>query len=269
MTTNTMGGARGWRLEQGDCLAGMVALPDRSVDHVICDPPYSEHVHAKVRRGGSVHAPDRADGGPKRPVISTSAVLGFDAITQNQRESCAVEWARLARRWVLVFSDVESAHEWRAALVSAGIEYVRTCFWHKLGGTPQFTGDRPASQLEAITLAHRPGRKRWNGGGRGNVYAFAIESSADRFHTTQKPLDLMEAIVRDFTDPGETILDPFAGSGTTGVACIRQGRRFIGWEQDERYHALATKRLEATREQGELFKAKQPRAKQGVLPGAA
>ena len=73
-----------------------------------------------------------------------------------------------------------------------------------------------------------------------------------RVHTTQKPDSLMEALVRDFTDPGDLICDPFAGSGTTGVAAIRLGRRFIGWEKSPQYHAIAVKRLMAAREQLEL-----------------
>jgi site-specific DNA-methyltransferase (adenine-specific) len=71
-------------------------------------------------------------------------------------------------------------------------------------------------------------------------------------HETQKPIDLMVELVRLFTDPGDLILDPFAGSGTTGVAAIRLGRRFIGWERDPKYHAIAVKRLTAAREQLEL-----------------
>jgi DNA modification methylase len=63
----------------------------------------------------------------------------------------------------------------------------------------------------------------------------------------------MEAMVRDFTDRGETILDPFAGSGTTGVAAIRNGRNFIGWEKDPKYHAIADRRLRGTKEQLELL----------------
>ena len=72
-------------------------------------------------------------------------------------------------------------------------------------------------------------------------------------HETQKPVALMSALVRDFTDPGELVCDPFAGSGTTGVACIRLGRRFIGWERDPKYFAVAVKRLTAARGQLRLF----------------
>lgn len=79
----------------------------------------------------------------------------------------------------------------------------------------------------------------------------------------------MEALVADFTDPAELICDPFAGSGTTGVAAIRLGRRFIGWEKDPEFFKVAVKRLESTREQLGLFdyeRAAQPKPKQlGLL----
>jgi DNA modification methylase len=71
-------------------------------------------------------------------------------------------------------------------------------------------------------------------------------------HQTQKPLALMETLVRLFSDPGELILDPFAGSGTTGVAAVRLGRRFLGWEMNPEYAEIARKRIAAAREQLEF-----------------
>ena len=64
-----------------------------------------------------------------------------------------------------------------------------------------------------------------------------------RMHPTQKPMDLMRALVSDFTNPGELVLDSHAGSGTTGAACIELGRDFIGFEKDPKHHAIATARL--------------------------
>jgi DNA modification methylase len=242
-------------LHPGDCLdpvTGLASLADRSVDHVICDPPYSQHVHAKSRAGAS---PKRArdNDGDGRGMHGRSRDLGFDHLTTEVREQIAAHCARLARRWVLAFCDDESAHLWRTSLESAGLEYVRTGHWHKIGGTPQFTGDRPGVAVEAIVIAHQPGRKRWHGGGRAAFWPCPIVldrgAGEQRVHTTQKPLDLMTALVRDFTDHGETILDPFAGSGTTGVAAIQLGRAFVGWERKPEYHAVATSRLTAAREQ--------------------
>lgn len=230
-------------------------MADASVDHVITDPPYSEHVDGNSMRGRGHRA-----GGRKQ-------ALGFKPLTVSDMEACADRFARICKRWVLVFCAQEQVHEWRGALTSAGLEYVRCGVWVKENATPQFTGDRPGQGFEAIVIAHQPGRKRWNSGGKLGVWTSptAYRDGDDIVHTTQKPLSLMEALVRDFTDPGETILDPFAGSGTTGVACIRLGRNFIGFERDEKFHAAAMKRLAGTREQLQLIKTKAPKPRQGKL----
>jgi DNA modification methylase len=160
--------------------------------------------------------------------------------------------ARVARRWVIAFTDAEGISLWRDMILAAGLDYVRACAWVKPDSTPQFTGDRPASGFEVFIVAHQPGRKKWNGGGKRNVYQFMREPGGGE-HPTQKPVALMEALVRDFTDPGELILDPFSGSGTTGVAARRLGRRFIGWEMNPEYAAIARRRIGETKEQGDLF----------------
>lgn len=240
-----LAGSAEWCVVEGDCLEVLPGIPDKGVDHVITDPPYSEHTHAKVRRGGSVHAPDvDVPGKPKRAVISSAQMLGFVALADGQREAAALQLARVARRWVLEFSDQEGAMRWADANVAAGLQHVRVGQWVKLGATPQFTGDRPGTGCEAIVVAHPPGRKRWNGGGRHGLWTFPI-ASGDRVHTTEKPIELMLALVSDFTDPGELVLDAFCGSGTTGVACLRLGRRFIGIEKDAKYASVARERLRA------------------------
>lgn len=250
-----LAGSRRYAIICGDNREVLPGLPGKSVAHVITDPPYSEHTHDKVRRGGSVHLPDEDEPGrPKRATISSSAVLGFDALATGQREELAEHFARLARRWVLAFTDQEGAYPWMVANVAAGLQHVRIGQWVKLNATPQFTGDRPATGCEAIVIAHPRGRKRWNGGGTHAVWTHAIEINRGganaREHTTQKPVPLMLELVELFTDPGEIILDPFCGSGTTGVAALRLGRRFIGIERDAKYAAVARERLAAESQMG-------------------
>ncbi|WP_162393957.1 DNA-methyltransferase, partial [Deinococcus kurensis] len=75
---------------------------------------------------------------------------------------------------------------------------------------------------------------------------FASIRSQDSLHPTQKPVDLMRFLVASYSNPGDLILDPFAGSGSTGVACVQLGREFIGVELSPEYHAVATQRLAAT-----------------------
>jgi DNA modification methylase len=243
MRVETIGDAT---LYLGDCMEILPTLG--KVDAVITDPPYSAHVHASGMRGANGWKGE----------ISVERNLGFDAITAEQIAGLSA-FASTAARWSLVFSDTESAHLWREAMESAALQYVRTAFWKKTGGAPQFTGDRPAVACEAITVCHPKGRKRWNGGGKHGFYDVPIvldrggpESEA-RVHTTQKPLALMSALVSDFTDIADVVADPFMGSGTTGVACVRLGRKFIGIEREPKYFDIACKRIEQAHAQGQLF----------------
>jgi DNA modification methylase len=222
----------------GDCrdvLDSLYSEGGERFDHLITDPPYSAHVHSKSMRGANGWKGE----------ISETRVLGFEPLSPELLAWCGVWFGVNVERWVLVFSDTESAHLWREAIPA---DYVRTLFWRKTGGAPQFTGDRPAVACEAITACHRPGRKRWNGGGKHGFYDVPIvldhgPNCEARVHTTQKPEALMSQLVADFTDAGELILDPFMGSGTTLVAAKRLGRRAIGIEKDERYCEIAANRL--------------------------
>lgn len=232
----------GLTVYHGDCAAILPTLPDRSIDVVITDPPYSEHVHGKSRRGTGQWR-DRFPHAANNRVRD----LGFASLSPALLAACAAEFARLARRWVLVFSDVEMAGDWRHALTAAGLDYVRTGAWVKLHNAPQFTGDRPAPGFEAVTIAHQPGRKRWNGGGKSAIWTYPIVMPGNRadprVHTTQKPIGLLTELVGLFTEPGETILDPFLGSGTTLLAAYQCGRKAIGVELQEDYCRVAVERL--------------------------
>lgn len=251
-------------LYHGDCREILPVLG--RVDVVITDPPYSDYVHSKSRRGGA-SAP-KLDGKGRNVACSFAREkeFGFESLSPELRRECSYAFAILVRRWVLTFSDVESCHLWRDDLAETGLEYVRTGAWIKLGATPQFTGDRPAAGFETITIAHPKGRKRWNGGGRHAIWRGAEEPdlvyevpivlnrshSDPRLHSTQKPLPLMTDLVGDFSDEGETILDPFAGSGTTLVAAKRLGRKAIGIELDEGHCETTARRVEREQRQQTL-----------------
>jgi hypothetical protein len=117
--------------------------------------------------------------------------------------------------------------------------------------------DRPGTGWEACEIAHSPARTRWNGGGGPAVWVYnrPVNGSQARLetgHPTPKPVPLLSAILSDFTDEGETILDPFAGSGTTAVAAKLNGRKAILIEREEKYCEIAAKRLQET-QPGRLF----------------
>ena len=171
--------------------------------------------------------------------------LGFDALDQETQDLFCAEAHRLVSRWTLAFSDIEGVYGWMLAFRHRVLDYVRTCVWDKVDGTPQLTGDRPAVGAEAIVMAHRKGRKRWNSGGKRGVYRHATNGSerGAKPHPSTKPEPLLVELISDFTDVGELILDPFMGSGTTLSAAKRIGRRAVGIEIQEKYCEIAAKRL--------------------------
>ena len=182
------------------------------------------------------------------------ALINFDSITPERfRKDCGA-WVEMTRRWVLLTC------EWRhaATLEDAGLPLVRLGVWVKPNGAPQFTGDRPGTGWEAVAILHRAGKKQWNGGGHHAVWSYPTVQGE---HPTQKPEPLLARWMVDFTDPGETVFDPFMGSGTSGVAAVKRGRGFIGIEQDPQHFDTACRRIEAAQRQPDLFVAPvRPRA---------
>ena len=226
----------GYAVYQGDALACVPALAP--CDHVLTDPPYEPAAHTRTRR--------------TRAVLEGRAPYGaipFAPITDAQRAFVA----RLPCGWRLIFCQVEAVASYQALL---GTTYIRTIIWEKPDGAPQFTGDRPAMGYETIVCAWaRPGRPCWNAGGKRGVYIHDVRDGHPRVHPTQKPIPLLKALLRDFTQPGEVILDPFMGSGSVGVACLETGRRFVGVEIDPAMFAVACQRLQTVERQGTLFAA--------------
>lgn len=183
--------------------------------------------------------------GGGRTIDVRNPSLSFEPIREEQRGSAGLEFARVAARWIVVFCQVEAAMKWSGSFGDTA-KVKRIGIWVKPDAMPQFTGDRPGMGYESIVFAHRKGRSTWNGGGRVGVFTFNKNGgTGPNEHETQKPLPLMLELVSLFTDPGELVLDAFAGSGTTGVACLRLGRRFIGIEKDAKYAAIARERLRA------------------------
>ena len=228
----------------GDCLDVLPTLPDRSVAHVIADPPYEAEAHTKGRRikipSGNNTCTNKRDLRGVR-----NAPVSFGAITEAERKAAALQMARLARRWMLVFGQIEAAPRWAASLVAGGAKYRRTCIWVKPNGQPQLSGDRPGMGYETFVVAHAPGRMTWNGGGRCGVFTHNTANNDDGTgeHPTPKPIALMLELMLLFTDPGEVVLDPYGGSGTTGVAALRTGRRVILIEKDPAHADLIRSRL--------------------------
>lgn len=219
---------------QGDCRN---IRADLDYDVMITDPPYSEHVHKSATSCGTPGAkPSGAmKGAAKRD-------LGFDHLSPELRlHVCSL--AALARRWSVIFTDVESVGAWRDDLTASGATYIRAVPWIRWS-MPQLSGDRPPQGHEIIVLAwgREGGRKSWNGPGNLTHFAQTCMRGNNK-HKAQKPLDLMLELVEFFSDRGETILDPFAGSGTTLLAAKILHRNAVGVELNPEWVPRIQKRL--------------------------
>ena len=214
-----------WSVERADAYRVMRDFPAQAFDHTVTDPPYNLATHAGKRTQNNQQSSD----------------IDFAPLAVDSR--LALDLLRLTDRWVLAFCALEQLG---AYSVTAGEQWIRSGIWDRLGGMPQLSGDRPAQAAEGIAIMHRPGKKRWNRGGHAARWAYPQERQATRpEHPTPKPVALMMDLIQCFTEPGDVVLDPFCGSGSTGVACLRLNRRFVGFEKDARYAKLARERLVA------------------------
>jgi DNA modification methylase len=204
-------------LHLGDCLNFMRTMPDKSVDAVITDPPYG--------------------------IGAEKGTSGFGESKHTVRHY-KDKWIKPGREifdQILAKSDsvfVFGGNYFTDSLPQADAWLV----WDKTGNI-QF--HNPFSDCELVwTTLKRKTVKKYT-----HILQGFVGAEKERFHPTQKPVAIMKMIVEDFTNPGDTILDPFMGSGTTGVACVQTGRNFIGCEIDEGYFKIAEKRIHDAQQQ--------------------
>lgn len=239
-----------YALHLGDCLdpvSGLASLADASVDHVICDPPYGERTHAKQCHG-------RRGEGYKDSWVTTKG-LGYEHMDEDTLQAVAAQSVRVARKWILIMTSHDLVSAWEQALgryTFAPLPIVLK------GNNVRLAGDGPSSWTVWLVVNRPIGLRDGTKPGAYVGSPGAGPERADNPVKGHKPLWLMEALLRDYTAPGDLICDPFTGSGTTGVAAIRLGRRFLGYERKPEHHATATKLLSLTREQMDLFTAPVP-----------
>ena len=222
--------------------ADFMDVPLESVNHIITDPPYEQRSHDAI---GRIR---RNDGAKKATPID------FDGIDKMRND---VAWMakQVCDGWFLAFCTTEGVALWRDAIELHKLKYKTPMIWVKPDAMPKFNGQGPSHGHECIVTAWcSPGYSRWNGGGRRGILThYCNPKSRDGRHRTEKPLSLMCELILLFTNPGDTILDPFMGSGSTGVACLRLGRKFIGIEINEEYYAIAKDRLTKAAAQPDMF----------------
>lgn len=233
-----------WTLHHGDCLAWLRTLPSASVDALITDPPYSS--------GGAFRGDRTADTDEKYTGTQWQGRLpSFEGDTRDQRSFAYWEALVLSECLRIVkpsgvcaiFTDWRQLPSTTDAVQAGGWVWRGIAVWDKSEGTRPQKG-RFRAQAEYVVWGSRgplpidreapvlPGVFR------------SVVRRDDKHHQTGKPTEVMRWLAK-YCAVGGTILDPFAGSGTTGVGALLEGFRFIGCERSEEYFAIANRRLEA------------------------
>ncbi len=205
----------------GDCLEIMPTL--EKVDAVVTDPPYG--VKRDKGFGGF--------GGFGKPIERRRYEADF---WDQSRPPRALFDLMLERS---CFSFIFGGNYF-ADMLPPGTHWV---VWDKLNTMPTF-GDCELAWTNSDRKSVKKITVEYNG---------LIGKEQDRRHPTQKPVLLLERVLETYSKHSQTIMDPFMGSGTTGVACANLGRKFIGIELEERYFQIACERIEAAYAQGRLF----------------
>jgi modification methylase len=243
----------------GDCIEVMNALPENSVDLIFADPPYN------LQLKGDLHRPDNSQVDAVDDAWDQfSSFAAYDQFTQD--------WLKAARRLlkphgaIWVIGSYHNIFRVGAALQDAGYWILNDVVWRKSNPMPNFRGKR-------LTNAHET--MIWASKSEGAKYTFNYEAlkslnegvqmrsdwvlpictgherlkddAGDKAHPTQKPQSLLHRVLVGSTNPGDVVLDPFFGTGTTGAVAKMLGRDYIGIEREAAYRTVAEKRLAGIR----------------------
>lgn len=216
-------------LYHGDCYGILPNLP--AGDAVITDPPYGISYVSAWRKQGPTEMLENDEAAPLHVVPAMAAAI---------KDGGAL--------YVATRYDV--APQWQGAIFDAGLTLKTPIYWDKGNHTSGDLEGDYGSQVEEFLFAHK-GRHKLRGKRLANLWHVPRDTASA--HPTPKPVNLMERIITASTDHDGLVIDPFMGSGSTGVAAINLGRRFIGIEIERRWFDLACERIDQANSQGRLF----------------
>jgi modification methylase len=242
---------------RSDCVAAMAALPDACIDMIFADPPYN------LQLGGDLFRPE----GSRVDAVNDdwdkfSSFAHYDHFTRA--------WLAEARRilkpdgtlWVI--GSYHNIYRVGAAVQDLGFWILNDIIWHKSNPMPNFRGTRFTNAHETLIWASRSEDSRYTFNYRAmkalndelqmrSDWVIPICAGGERVktdgvkaHPTQKPESLLYRVLLACTNPGDVVLDPFFGTGTTGAVARRLGRQWIGIEREKRYVDVAQERIAGT-----------------------
>jgi len=219
-------------LIQGDCLKILSKIPDESVDTVITDPPYNISEE-------TIPIYDTKKG--KRVIQLNES---WDKFTDEEFLDMIYRFINEVKRILkssgtfICFTSDRYLSYLRTYIRKIGMVYRQTCVWIKSNPVPQMRKVKFMYATELFFLVHKKkgyDSFRWENGQHPNVFYYPIVGGKERCHPTQKPLWLIKELIIYSTKEGDTVLDPFLGSGTTMKACLELNRNCIGIEISKDY----------------------------------
>jgi modification methylase len=247
-----------FRIVTGDCIAELAKLPASSVDLVFADPPYNLQLRGDLRRPDDSHV-DAVDAAWDK----FESFAAYDDFTRAWLMGCRRVMKPTATLWVI--GSYHNIFRVGAALQDIGFWILNDVVWRKANPMPNFRGRRFTNAHETLIWAAR------DRGAKGYTFNYeALKAGNDdvqmrsdwtialctgeerlktadgkKLHPTQKPEALLSRIILASSRPDDLVLDPFCGTGTTGAAAKRLGRRFIGVERVRDYARAAEARIAA------------------------
>src|SRR5499427_9249651 len=244
------------RIVVGDCIAGMAKLPAASVDLVFADPPYNLLLASDLKRPDDSHVNAVDDDWDKFASFSA-----YDDFTRRWLTACRRVMKPVATIWVI--GSYHNIFRVGTIMQDLGFWILNDVIWRKSNPMPNFRGRRFTNAHETLIWASR------DADARGYTFNYEVLKAGNediqvrsdwtlplctgderlkgrdkkKLHPTQKPEALLARVILASSRPDDLVLDPFAGTGTTGAVAKRLGRRFVGVERDASYAAAAEKRI--------------------------
>ena len=212
-----------------DCLEGMKRIPDGSVDCIVTDIPYNEC--------------NRADNG-LRNLNKDKADIGMFDVAALTKKLCDTTTGS-----IYMFCGFNQVSTIRQTMSQQGLS-TRIVVWEKTNPSPM---NGSVIWLSGVELCVYGKKKNATFNLHCMNTVFRYPCGSNKIHPTQKPVELMSQLIVASTKEGDTVLDPFMGSGTTAIAAIREKRNFIGFELNKEYYDKACKRIKQERAQLTLF----------------
>ncbi len=221
-----------------DCRRRLCKLQDHSIDLILTDPPYNIAPYST----GNIHLPGRE--------ALNNDIASWDMVDINPSEFID-DFKRLLKPDgnIFVFTSYNLIGKWHEVFDSE-FDTFQFFIWHKTNPAPKIYKNGFLNSCEMIICMWNKGHK-WNFTTQNEMHNFfespicmRPERLSDPKHPAQKPVKLLKHIINIASAPGDIVLDPFMGVGSTGVAALELGRRFIGCEIDKSYYDAAKLRLE-------------------------